>query len=186
MGASFCLCSYAGILSALEVGKYVVGLNDGNTVAGASPVVWGQALLTLGGEQLVAFAKSPTPVFYPLYEQVCLSAPMNCFQHAQLYITLVEDKLAVMIHALLNPSAMYNTASCQKQGARPVLKLMAVLPRPASLMRLALPLPCPCPAPPCPAPAPPCPALPCPALLCPAQPGLAPLSATFHTYEVAG
>ncbi|KAL3136087.1 deoxyribonuclease II activity protein [Trebouxia sp. C0010 RCD-2024] len=39
-------------------------------VPGALPVVWGQALVTLGGEQLVAFAKGPTFVFYPLYEQV--------------------------------------------------------------------------------------------------------------------
>lgn len=36
-------------------------------------MVWGQPLFSLGGQQLVAFAKAPTSVFYPLYEQVWLS-----------------------------------------------------------------------------------------------------------------
>ena len=37
-------------------------------------MVWGQALLSLGGHQLVAFAKAPSSEFYPLYEQVWQSA----------------------------------------------------------------------------------------------------------------
>ena len=37
-------------------------------------MVWGQALLSLGGQQLVAFAKAPSSEFYPLYEQVWQSA----------------------------------------------------------------------------------------------------------------
>lgn len=37
-------------------------------------MVWDQALLTVGGQQLVAFAKAPTSEFFPLYEQVWPSA----------------------------------------------------------------------------------------------------------------
>lgn len=38
--------------------------------AGPPIIQWGEPLMTLGGQQAISFAKSPSMTYIPLYEQV--------------------------------------------------------------------------------------------------------------------
>lgn len=56
-------------------------------------MVWGQPLLSLGGQQLVAFAKAPTSVFYPLYEQVAVDIAVMYFSASISPCTAVSSQI---------------------------------------------------------------------------------------------